>query len=142
MLAKTLREHFAEKFPHGLKNIEHEEISWTIQDWFSSHGMEIVADDRKFLEEIGEDVDDYMEFDEEQESRIGEVYDLVHELCELMISPLPGRPLEEQKLKTEDWIQLTEDIARLLDKAGYVVYFPTHCYNADGTEFISDMWQR
>ena len=142
MLAKTLREHFAEKFPNGLTNIEHEEISWAIQDWFSSHGMEIVADDRKFLEEIGEDVDDYMEFDEEQESRIGEVYDLVHELCELMISPLPGRSLEEQKLKTEDWIQITEDISRLLNKAGYAVYFPTHCYNADGTEFISDMWQR
>lgn len=141
MLASTLREHFAEEYPDGLDGIDHEEIAWTVGDWFSSHGMEIVADDRKFMEEIGEDIDDYMNFDDEQLNRIDEIYEAAENLCELMITPIPGRTFEKQYLSDSHYYQIAEDVARLLNRFGFDVYFPTHCHNADGTECISDGWQ-
>lgn len=144
MLASTIREHFAEKFPGGIEDVPHEQIPWAIQDWFSSHGMEIVEDDRKFLDEIGEDADDYMQFDDDQVRRIEEIYGLAEELCRLMITPLPGRPPEsyKQALLDQHYLELADTIADALHEDGYKVYFPTHHHNADGTEFISDMWER
>lgn len=140
MMANTLREHFKNEYPNGTDTDEHEKIYWTIKEWVANHGMEFSADDRLFLDEIGEDTSYYMEFDEEQENRIGEIYELTHELCELLITPLPGRTDDLQVLVPSHYLEIADHIADLLSRAGYTVFFPVHVECPDGTEYVSDIY--
>ena len=134
----TMREHLNKRFPNGVDGVEHEEISWAIADWLSSRGTEWTNDDRKTVEEIGENPDDYMCFDEEQQCRIDNIYTMVEDLYMLMTSPLIG--VRYQNYSSEHVLQLADDVARILDKMGYEVYFPTHSQTENG-EHISDLWE-
>ena len=137
---KTMREHLYEKFPNGTDGVRHEEIAWAIQDWLSCHGSEWTWDDRAAVEEIGEDPNDYMNFDDDQLDRIDDIYGLVCALCQLMLSPLPGRNAPEQELMGGHGSSVADDIAELLTRMGYTVYFPTHVEDQHGERY-SDVWE-
>lgn len=140
MMENTLREHLKEQFPNGVAEVEHEEIVWAIHDWLSCRGLEWTWDDRKAVEEIGEDPDDYMCFDEDQLSRIDEIYSLVGQLCDLMITPLSGKNGEKEEFMGGHGYEIADDVAELLTRMGYTVYFPIHG-ETDKGEFFSDVWQ-
>lgn len=137
MMKSTMREHLAETFPNGVKNVPHEQIAWAIGDWLSCMGMEWTDDDRAAVVEIGEDPDDYMRFDDEQEMRIEEIYAQVLKLCALMVSPLR----KDEPRAVPVWLasEIADEVGDMLANAGYQVFFPTHV-NDGKKEYISDTY--
>lgn len=149
-MEKTLREYLKNNYYLNHDDYDTERFAASVADYYSHKGMEWTSDDEDVIREYGYDPNDYLNFTDVQLMRLDEIQDAAIEFCRKMIRWPEGCIQNHENkeivgdLYTERiWGQIAEDVAYILDKNGFAVYFPTHVSvgNESGTEYISDEWE-
>ena len=146
----TLREYLKNNYNPEPEDDEVELFFNIVGDYYSSKGMEWTADDEAVIREYGHDPQDFLNFDEDQLSRLDDIQEATVEFCRQMILfPSGSVQNKENEEITDDlynakiWCRIAEFAAEILHNNGFSVHFPTHVEVGDesGTEYIADEWE-
>ena len=149
-MESTLREYLKNNYkPKGL-GYDSETFAHLVGEYYSHKGMEWTADDVASIKEYGYDPQDYLNFTDEQLTRLDEVQDATIEYCKKLIQWPEEHDHNRENGKVMDdlytaqiWCQIADYVAEFLSENGFSVNFPVHVEvnDAAGTEYITDEWE-
>lgn len=146
----TLREYLKNRYKPNGRGYDGEMFAHLVGDYYSHKGMEWTADDEAAIREHGYDPQDYLNFTDEQLTRLDEIQDAVIELCKRLVQWPEGHDYNKENAEVMDdlytaqiWCQIAESVSEFLHNNGFSVYFPTHVETDDekGTQYITDEWE-
>lgn len=150
-MEKTLREHLKNNYQPMHDAYDTERFSAAVGYYYSCKGMEWTSDDEAVIREYGHDPKDYLNFSDEQLTRLDEVQDAVIDLCKKLVQWPDGHDHNRENAEVMDdlytakiWCQIADSVSEFLHNNGFSVYFPTHVETDDekGTQYITDEWGR
>ena len=146
----TLREYLKNRYKPNGRGYDGETFAHLVGDYYSHKGMEWTADDECAIREYGYDPQNYLNFTDEQLTRLDEVQDAVIELCKKLVQWPDGHDFNKENAEVMDdlytaqiWCQIAEFVSEFLHNNGFSVYFPTHVETNDekGMQYITDEWE-
>lgn len=149
-MESALRVYLKNHYVHRGDLYDGERFAHIVSDYYAHKGMEWTADDEAAIREYGYDPQDYLNFTEDQITRLDEIEEAVVELCKKLVQWPDGHGHNRENAKVMNdlytaqiWCQIAESVSEFLHNNGFSVYFPTHVETNDeaGTQYIADEWE-